>query len=123
MKTYQSLSSKELSIYIVAKKRLRAIKFVDGLYSTNNDAIIEALEGHKFYQKSYKLLEEVKPAACDKQVVKVDPTIRVYEDVTKVNEAASILADEYGVDAKRITRKVDVFAIAQELHISFPKLK
>lgn len=123
MKTYRSLCSKEFSLYIVAKGRLRAIKFIDGLYTTSNAAIIEALEKSKMFNKSYKLHEEISSTSVDVQNKVENINIKVYEDVTKVNEAAAILADEYGIDTKRITRKVDVFAFASELHISFPKLK
>jgi hypothetical protein len=114
----------------------------NGIYTTNNKEEQEAIESSELFKNKViwlkatygKAEEDVKPTITKevKQEVKkdikeekntADTDVKVYADVTTVQQASRLINKEYAVPFAQISTKDKILAKAKELNISLPNLK
>jgi len=131
-KTYKS-NSRNLTIFLTIKGRVRSIHFSDlgatynySILTTSDPNVQAALERNPKFGQAYTLFDEESiTTTADQPVVEQEqkPVDASYPKVTRVQTAAQILEEKYGIDPTTISSKTDVLKHAKSLNIEFPNLK
>lgn len=130
-KTYKS-NSRNLTLFLAIKGRVRSLRFSDmgasygySIFITSDPNVQAALERSKKFGTEFSLLNEEKHAdsAKEAQVTEQKPVEASYPKITRVQTAAQLLEEKYGIDPATISSKVDVLRHAKALNIEFPNLK
>lgn len=130
-KTYKS-NSRNLTLFLAIKGRVRSLRFSDmgasygySIFITSDPNVQAALERSKKFGTEFSLLNEEKHAdsAKEAQVTEQKPVEASYPKITRVQTAAQLLEEKYGIDPTTISSKVDVLRHAKALNIEFPNLK
>lgn len=91
-----------------------------GYYFTNNERIAEGIRKARGFGRF--IIEETATKTPSVDTKKKEATVRVYEEVTKTQEAISILKEKHNVTGSMRTR-AEVLAEAAKVNVSFPKLE
>lgn len=130
-KTYKS-NSRNLTLFLAIKGRVRSLRFSDmgasygySIFITSDPNVQAALERSKKFGTEFFLSNEEKHAdsAKEAQVTEQKPVEASYPKITRVQTAAQLLEEKYGIDPTTISSKVDVLRHAKSLNIEFPNLK
>lgn len=130
-KTYKS-NSRNLTLFLTVKGRVRSLRFSDmgatygySIFITSDPNVQSALEHSKKFGTEFFLVNEEKHAksAEEAQVTEQKPVDASYPKITRVQTAAQLLEEKYGIDPATISSKVDVLRHAKSLNIEFPNLK
>ncbi len=89
-----------------------------GIYATSDKDLIAAIRKHP----NFGTIITEQPS----EIVETPEEERVYDatypEVTKSQDAKTILAEQYNIEAAKLRSKADIHAKADELNISFPNL-
>lgn len=89
-----------------------------GYFFTNNERIAEGIRKARGFGRF--IIEESAPTEKPVETVKTDTV--AYDEVTKTQEAISILKEKHNVTGNMRTR-AEVLAEAAKVNVSFPKLE
>lgn len=137
IKTYVCESKPGLNLTILTNKRYKIIAFIPRsqfaggcTYTTESKDLQDAIEANNLFGNVIKLQsiigaekEDNKEATLFADAEAETTAVKEYADVTRLAEAAHILATEYGVDASAIKRKAAIIEVAKNYNVSFPNLK
>ncbi len=129
VRQYICTSYGQVSIMIRIGDRKKWIRFqpmwhggIGCVYTTVDPEEQQAIEDHPYYRKGLVRLKTVaQPQNVSTEEASRD--IREYKQVKKVQQAANVLIDEYGVSECDVDNKAAIMAMAQRLGVSFPNLK
>lgn len=89
-----------------------------GIYATSDKDLIAAIRKHP----NFGTIITEQPCDSTEPVTEERVYDATYPEVTKSQDAKTILAEKYNVEAAKLRSKADIHAKADELNISFPNL-